>query len=615
MSLSIRLSCLLALALATGVAGPIPQYPTVDALWAGYDPRALPVEAEVVKETVADGLVLRTIKYTSEITAGFKVRIIAYYGFPVGGRNLPAIMHLHGGGQNATLPYVKYWAQRGYATLSINWGGKPLEGDAANGKTDWGPLPYNQNSDDTGSVYSLKPNGRANSWYHWAIAGRRGLTFLEQQPEVDPRRLGMFGVSMGGRLTWMVAGLESRLRCAASIYGATLMDEPVPGVSGSEYVPVLKKEPLWRPTLDAFAYAPRIQCPFYFLSAANDFFGRLDNADRTLCEVPGDRKWWTLSPHFSHHVARDEARSLILWMDRWLKDGTAWPAAPSLTLDLAQPDHVPSAKVVLQNEEDVERIDIYYSTGRFPQARFWRTADTVQEQGQWSAKLPLTALDGELVAMAKVVYRSGLSLNTPLAKASLAELRAARVAATDAPTALIDDFSRGAVDWFVTEMGANVLLQERNLFKEVKTPAGGRAIARDEANLAEWRMFTRKLGDPRWHGPDGAGVQFDVLAEKPNALTVVAIQNYECQPWPARVFAATVPLAGGRWEHIAVPMEDFKEITRGTGTPLGSWDGVNLFGFAGKYNFVGNHMKLPNYAIGAPWSGPAPAIAKLEWLK
>ncbi len=617
MKRSLRLLGGLFLAARLPAAEPAALYPTVEALWAGYDPRELPIEAEIVKETVADGLVVRTIKYTSEISDGFKVRVVAYYGFPTGGRSLPAILHLHGGGQNATLPYVQYWAKRGYATLSINWGGRPLEGDAANGKTDWGPLPYNQNSDDTGSVYSLQPDGRANSWYHWAIASRRGLTFLEQQPEVDASRLGLFGISMGGRLTWLVAGLDARLTCATSIYGATLMHEPLPGLPNSEYVPALKKEPLWGPTLDAYAYAPRIRCPFLFLSAANDFFGRLDFADRTLKAMPGERKWWTLSPHFSHYVGPDESKSLVLWMDHWLKSGVAWPAAPSLALDLAQPDHVPVASVKPADGELVDRVDIYYSTGRFPQARFWRTAESSLDQGRWRAKLPLTALDQTLVAMAKVVYRSGVSLNTPLVKVAPAGLHEAGVVATDAPTDTIDDFRRGAIDWFVTELGANVLLRDQNLFKVVPGPAGdAQAIARDETGPADWRMFTRKLGDPKWRGPAGAGIQFDVKSEKSNRLTIVAIRNFESMPLPASVFAATVPLAGGSWEHVALRMEDFKEITKGMpGAPLTSWDGINFFGFVGKFQFVGGHMKVPSQTLGVPWFGPAPAVAQLSWVK
>jgi dienelactone hydrolase len=600
-----RLSLFLMLVLTSFATEPDQPLSTVAALWEGYDPRALPLEAEVVRETIVDGLVLRTIKYTSEVSAGFKVRIIAYYGFPVGGKNLPAILHLHGAGQNAMLPYVKYWAQRGYATLSINWGGRWLEDNPVNGKTDWGPIG--------GDISRFKPNARANPWYHYTIAGRRALTFLEQQPEVDPACLGVFGISMGGRLTWLVAGLESRLRCAASVYGATLMDEPIPGIEGSEYEPVLAKEPLWRATMDAHAYAPSIQCPFYFISSTNDFFARLDNADRTLREMPAQRWWITLSPHFSHHVARDEAGSLALWMERWLKEGTPWPPTPLLELDLKQRDHVAAAQVELRNSAQVQRVDIYYSTGKIPQARFWRTAETVYQQGRWQAKLPLTTLDDELIAMAKVVYKSGLSLNTPLAKASAEELRRAQIAATDRPTKVIDDFSRGAGDWFVTEANVNVLLSDRPMFKELRTPEGANAIARDETNLSEWRLATRKVGDSKWHGPAGAGVSLEVMAEQANVLTIVAIRNYESYPWPGQIYAATVPLVGGRWEHIVVKMEDFREVTGNAGRPLASWDGINLLNFVGKWTFPGTHMKLTNHTFGTAWTGPAPAIAKLAW--
>jgi hypothetical protein len=37
------------------------------------------------------------------VADGFLVRVIAYYGFPVGRKNLPALLHIHGGGQNANL--------------------------------------------------------------------------------------------------------------------------------------------------------------------------------------------------------------------------------------------------------------------------------------------------------------------------------------------------------------------------------------------------------------------------------------------------------------------------------------------------------------------------------
>lgn len=583
---------------------------TVDELWAGYDPRAVPLDIKVLKETVADGLVLRTVQYTSETTEGFTVRMLAYYGFPKGAKKLPAVLHIHGGGQNATLPYVKYWASHGYAALSIDWGGKPLENKEENGKTDWGKLPYNQNSDDTGSVYNMTPNARFNSWYHWAIAARRSITFLEQQPEVDPAHIGVFGVSMGGRLTWLVAGTDRRIRCATSVVGATLMDEPIPGIEKSAYVPTLQGNATWRAVLDAYAYASHITCPFFYLSASDDFYGRVDNSDRSLNAIPGDQHWRSFTPHFSHHIGSEEAPALASFMDHWLKDGPAWPHEPTVALRLDTPDHVPLGRVSAPGA-GVRRVALHYSTGIFPQARFWRTVEATKTGDAWTAPLPLTELGASVLVYAGVTYDSGLVLSTPIAHATPADLKAAAVVASDAPSQIIDDFHAGPVDWFVTEAAPNVLLSERAFFKPAKMADGGPAFTFGETASGGWRAFTRKVGDPKWHAPDGAGVQFEVNSEKANSITVVVEENHESWPWPSRVFAATAHLTGGQWEHVSLPMPAFHDVFNGQ--PLASWKGVNLLGVVGSYNFSGGHMHLPNKQIGVAWDGAPPALGRIGW--
>ena len=40
-----------------------------------------------------------------------------------GGTKLPAFVEIHGGGQSASLNTVVTYAKRGYAGISINWGG------------------------------------------------------------------------------------------------------------------------------------------------------------------------------------------------------------------------------------------------------------------------------------------------------------------------------------------------------------------------------------------------------------------------------------------------------------------------------------------------------------
>src|SRR4051794_15553088 len=79
---------------------------TVEELWRGYDPRSLPLETEIVAEEKAAGEILRTVYYTDVVENGFKVRVVGYYGFPPNAGKKPAILHIHGGGQNATKEYV-----------------------------------------------------------------------------------------------------------------------------------------------------------------------------------------------------------------------------------------------------------------------------------------------------------------------------------------------------------------------------------------------------------------------------------------------------------------------------------------------------------------------------
>ena len=52
--------------------------------------------------------------------------------------------------------------------------------------------------------------------YLLTLGARRGLTFLEQQAQVDPERIGVYGHSMGGNLTVYVAGTDNRVKFRAA---------------------------------------------------------------------------------------------------------------------------------------------------------------------------------------------------------------------------------------------------------------------------------------------------------------------------------------------------------------------------------------------------------------
>ena len=101
----------------------VPQ--TVYELWEGFAEldKNTPLEIEVLKEWEQDDVVCRIFRYQVGVFKETSSRVAA---FPKGGTKLPALVEIHGGGQSASLNGVVTYAKRGYAGISINWGGNPV---------------------------------------------------------------------------------------------------------------------------------------------------------------------------------------------------------------------------------------------------------------------------------------------------------------------------------------------------------------------------------------------------------------------------------------------------------------------------------------------------------
>ena len=118
---------------------------TLAELWAGFEEidRTTPLDIEVLKEWEKEGVVCRIVRYQVGVLKGVPSRVAAFYAFPKGGTKLPALVEMHGGGQSASLNSVATYAKRGYAGISINWGGNKMSlgRETWSGpQTDWGKL-------------------------------------------------------------------------------------------------------------------------------------------------------------------------------------------------------------------------------------------------------------------------------------------------------------------------------------------------------------------------------------------------------------------------------------------------------------------------------------------
>ena len=95
-------------------------------VWSGYDPEAGEFNEEVLKRWEENGVAYKEVYFSAYIN-GQTVRVYGFYAAPrqdgKPGVRVPAVMHLHGGGQSVNKQWLDAWTARGYAVLSCNYHG------------------------------------------------------------------------------------------------------------------------------------------------------------------------------------------------------------------------------------------------------------------------------------------------------------------------------------------------------------------------------------------------------------------------------------------------------------------------------------------------------------
>ena len=591
-----------------------------EAMWAGFDPRKEPLDVEVLKAWDENGVSLKVLRYRIGVFKGQRAMMAAVYGFPKGGGKWPALVQIHGGGQYADYKAPLENARRGYATISIAWAGRiSAPGYSVNpdgvalfwaGKTndpnyrvttDWGPLDgyhapcrneKNQFANVAPQPWTLDAveSPRNSPWFLCVLGARRALTFLERQPEVDPDRLGVYGHSMGGKLTVMTAGADARVKAAAPSCGG-ISDRPTDNA-------------LYAATVADDVYLKHIACPIVFLSPANDFHGRINDVPKALSEIRSVQWRVTCAPHHNHQDTEPFQIAGPLWFDKHLKGAFAFPATPEVILMLKTASGVPAFTVRPDQQVKMLSMDVFYTQQGKEEAkddrentiaRFWHCSSASRSCDAWTADLPLLDTERPLWVFANARYSldrpaagagyyygvytaTTLNVSSVLRVASPAELKAAGVKATDAPTRLIEPFADGwQKEWFTYDL------------------SGG------------WPRRTHKLYDPKWKAPPGAMLALDVKSEQPNRL-VVGLDDY----------VSEVALAGGSGlQTVTLAAGDFEN---GDGQKLQGWDGIKelRIGYRESLRLKGpaqakGGQPVKPRLMGAEWKGSAPEFRNLRW--
>ena len=219
---------------------------------------------------------------------GKPTRVFAYYGLPeVAARErVPAMVLVHGGGGSAFVPWVKLWVGRGYAAIAMDTCGCISGGGYQNH-----PRHEHGGSGGWGGFDQIDWPVEDQWTYHAVADVILAHSLIRSFPQVDDERTGVTGISWGGYLTCIAAGVDHRFKFAAPVYGCGFLGENSAWLGTFEKMGPAKAR-RWLDLWDPSRYLPAVRMPMLWVTGTNDFAYpmdslqksyRLPQSARTLC--------------------------------------------------------------------------------------------------------------------------------------------------------------------------------------------------------------------------------------------------------------------------------------------------------------------------------------------
>jgi dienelactone hydrolase len=279
-----------------------------------------------VRMLVYTGLPFRNLKSTG---------IFAYYATPgsLSGnakldKNLPLIVLVHGGGGKAFKEWVTLWAKRGYAAIAMDLAGRDGDG---NRLPDGGP-------DQTDVAKYLTIDSAMNTqWVYHAVANvilahSLALSFKT----IDPDKTAITGISWGGFLTCIVAGLDNRFKAAIPVYGCGYLNEP-----GAYFGKALSKlkgggREKWMALYDPSNYIAKAKIPFLWVGGADDKFYQVTSVAKTYGLIKKQSAYRFLATMKHGHSEGWAPPEIGKFVDQYLLSGPPLPVINEIKINGTQ---------------------------------------------------------------------------------------------------------------------------------------------------------------------------------------------------------------------------------------------------------------------------------------
>lgn len=265
---------------------------------------------------------LRAIFYDSVPWRGRPTKVFAWLGLPreTTPAPVPGIVLVHGGGGTAFRGWVEQWNKRGFAAISI----------AVEGQTD-GEIPdpgeenghwqrHEAGGPRRDGIYGDSGRPLDDQWmYHAVAATVLARSLLGSLPGVESDKIGLMGVSWGGVIASIVAGLDPRFAFVMPVYGCGHLAD-----GGGRYERALAGNELYRTVWDPFLYLGRAAMPMLWMTWPEDQHFSLLSVDK-CSRAAGGPQMLSFVPGMGHgHEPARGREDAFAFAESVVRTGRPW---------------------------------------------------------------------------------------------------------------------------------------------------------------------------------------------------------------------------------------------------------------------------------------------------
>lgn len=284
-------------------------------------PEVYPFDKSTLPFKVADHV--KAVQIKGVDFQGRPSKFFCWYGVPEHkkGETVPGIVLVHGGGGVAFAKWVELWNSRGYAAIAMDTCGNIPQHEWEVKKHK--PLRNPEHGATEKEKYVVDIP-QTEQWSYQAVAEiMLAHSFLRSLDGVDKKRIGVTGVSWGGYLTTLVAGVDDRFAFAIPVYGCGFF-------KGTYFYPAMIKRKRteaqfekWCKYWDANLFLANAKMPMLFVNGTNDHFFYLDSWTKTT-KVPAN-VYMALQVKMGHSHTQADVPAVRTFADMVVKGNLKYP--------------------------------------------------------------------------------------------------------------------------------------------------------------------------------------------------------------------------------------------------------------------------------------------------